>query len=187
MQMPEVKKKYRQMSLLVHPDKNQHDPERAQKSFEAVNKAFRTLDDDDSRKKCQEVVEEAREMVHKMMEEKRNKLRKAGKSTLIEEDEHAKYKHAIYCQTCKLFADLERLRVEEELKQSHERLFIIIILFCIKSFAFVKKKNIYKVNFHCSIFLKVQSYLKGCCYSFFKNLISLFNYNVILGITVFLY
>lgn len=31
------------------------------------------------------------------------------------------YKHAIYVQTCKLFADLERLRQERETKDMHER------------------------------------------------------------------
>ena len=32
------------------------------------------------------------------------------------------YKHAIYVQTCKLFADLERLRQEREAKDMHDRL-----------------------------------------------------------------
>jgi len=32
------------------------------------------------------------------------------------------YKHAVYVQTCKLFADLERLRQERETKDAHEKL-----------------------------------------------------------------
>ena len=31
------------------------------------------------------------------------------------------YKHAVYVQVCKLFADLERLRQERETKAMHER------------------------------------------------------------------
>ena len=31
------------------------------------------------------------------------------------------YKHSVYVQTCKLFADLERLRIEREAKDMHER------------------------------------------------------------------
>ena len=31
------------------------------------------------------------------------------------------FKHAVYVQTCKLFADLERLRQEREMKDMHER------------------------------------------------------------------
>ena len=33
-----------------------------------------------------------------------------------------KYRHAVYVHTCKLFADLERLRQEREAKDMHERL-----------------------------------------------------------------
>ena len=31
------------------------------------------------------------------------------------------YKHAVYVQTCKLFADLERMRQERETREMHER------------------------------------------------------------------
>lgn len=47
------------MSILVHPDKNQDDPDRAQQAFEAVNKAWKTLENEESRKKCMDIIEEA--------------------------------------------------------------------------------------------------------------------------------
>nr|CAH8868022.1 unnamed protein product [Trichobilharzia regenti] len=119
--MADIKKKYRQLSLLVHPDKNPDDTERSQKAFEAVNKAYKALDDPETCRKCKEVVEEAKELVEQMMIEKRKRLKKSGGPTTIEEDDPDKHRHAIYVQTCKLFADLERLRVEEELKQSSDR------------------------------------------------------------------
>ncbi|GAA51187.1 DnaJ homolog subfamily C member 8 [Clonorchis sinensis] len=119
--LADVKKKYRQLSLLVHPDKNQSDSERAQKAFDALAKAHKTLDDPESARKCREVVDEAKARVEQMIIEKRQRARKAGQSTEVEEDDPEKKRHAIYVQTCKLFADLERLRVEEELKQSNER------------------------------------------------------------------
>ena len=31
------------------------------------------------------------------------------------------YKHAVYVQTCKLFADLERMRQEQETREQHEK------------------------------------------------------------------
>ena len=48
------------MSILVHPDKNVDDMERAQKAFEAVNKAYKTLNNEEGFKRCQEIVDEAK-------------------------------------------------------------------------------------------------------------------------------
>lgn len=56
----EIKKQYRRLSFLVHPDKNQQDVERAQQAFEAVNKAWKILSSDETRKKCMDVIEEAK-------------------------------------------------------------------------------------------------------------------------------
>uniref|UniRef100_A0A5K3EMG2 J domain-containing protein n=1 Tax=Mesocestoides corti TaxID=53468 RepID=A0A5K3EMG2_MESCO len=115
--MSDIKSRYRQMSLLVHPDKNPDDPDRAQKAFDAVTKAYKTLESAESYRKCQEVVQEAKDRVVQMVSEKR--IRAKGQT--IDEDDPAKYRHAVYVQTCKLFADLERLRVDEETKQQNER------------------------------------------------------------------
>lgn len=71
------------MSILVHPDKNQDDAERAQQAFESiyqflfhrrlniqfiniicliivVNKAWKTLENEETRAKCMDVIEEAK-------------------------------------------------------------------------------------------------------------------------------
>eukprot|EP00106_Octopus_bimaculoides_P008969 XP_014776411.1 PREDICTED: dnaJ homolog subfamily C member 8-like [Octopus bimaculoides] len=119
MPMPEVKKKYRQMSILVHPDKNQQDKERAQISFEAVNRAYKTLENEEGYKRCREIIDEAISRVDEMNKQKRKQLKKEGKP--IVDDDVNKHKHAVYVQTCKLFADLERLRQEKEAKEMHER------------------------------------------------------------------
>jgi len=66
----EVAKHYRRLSMLVHPDKNPTMTDRAQLAFEAINKAYKMLEDEKERKKCVEVVEEARERVEKMVQEK---------------------------------------------------------------------------------------------------------------------
>ncbi|XP_063403007.1 dnaJ homolog subfamily C member 8-like [Mytilus trossulus] len=119
--MADVKKKYRQLSILVHPDKNPADPDRSQKSFEAVNKAYKTLENEEGYKRCKEIVEEAKTRTEDMMKQKRKTLKKEGKPIIIPEDDTEQYKHAVYVQTCKLFADLERLRQEREAKDMHER------------------------------------------------------------------
>ncbi|XP_055889056.1 dnaJ homolog subfamily C member 8-like [Biomphalaria glabrata] len=119
--LSEVKKKYRQMSILVHPDKNPDDLDRSQKSFEAVNKAYKTLENEEGLKRCKEIVEEAKTRTDEMIRLKKKQLKKEGKPQEVPEDDLDKYKHAIYVQTCKLFADLERLRQERETKDMHDR------------------------------------------------------------------
>ncbi|KAL4233517.1 DnaJ (Hsp40) [Mactra antiquata] len=119
--LADLKKKYRQMSILVHPDKNPDDKDRAQTAFEAVNKAYKTLENEEGMKRCKEVIEEAKVRVDDMMKSQRKKLKKEGRPQDVPEDDPDKYKHSVYVQTCKLFADLERLRVEKEAKDMHER------------------------------------------------------------------
>lgn len=133
----EIKKKYRKLSIYVHPDKNPDDRERAQVAFEAVNRAYKMLENDTERKKCLEVVDEARVKVEEMCDEKRRKARKELVAKLkskprddksedtynvkIDEDDPDKYRHAVYVMTCKLFADIERLKVRESEKQAQEK------------------------------------------------------------------
>ncbi|CAF1137813.1 unnamed protein product [Adineta steineri] len=113
----ELAKHYRKLSMLVHPDKNPTMTDRASLAFEAINKAYKILEDEKERKKCLEVVEEARERVDKMIQEKRAKY----KNQPIEEDTPDGLKKALWSVTCKLFADIERLRVREESNKAEER------------------------------------------------------------------
>ncbi|XP_025412108.1 LOW QUALITY PROTEIN: dnaJ homolog subfamily C member 8 [Sipha flava] len=119
--LEDAKKKYKRLSILVHPDKNQDDLERANNAFETVNRAWRTINNDESRKKCQEIIQEAKDMTEFMITEKRKKLKKEGKDTAVEEDDPDIMKRSIYVQTCKLFADLERKRKDHEARELQER------------------------------------------------------------------
>lgn len=74
--LEDVRKKYRKMSILVHPDKNPDDRERAQVAFDALRKANSMLDDERTRKSCLEIVEEARGRTNTNLEEKRRLRRK---------------------------------------------------------------------------------------------------------------
>lgn len=119
--LDDVKKQYRRLSILVHPDKNQNDHDRAQQAFDIINKAYKSLEDDAQRAKALEIVEEAKGRTDQMIEEKRKKQKKAGKGTKVDEDDPLKYKHAIYVLTMKLFADLERKRRQNEERGMEER------------------------------------------------------------------
>ncbi|ODM94290.1 DnaJ subfamily C member 8 [Orchesella cincta] len=116
-----IRTKYKRLSILVHPDKNQDDKDRAQTAFEAVSKAWKTLENDDTRAKCLDVVEEAKAKIDANIVEKKKKLKKDGKKNKIEEDDPEKYKHALYVMTMKLFADMERKRRNQEDRDMEER------------------------------------------------------------------
>ena len=57
----EIKKKYKMLSMLVHPDKNKH--EKAAQAFNTVEKAYKELMDADRRRTYQRVMREAKERV----------------------------------------------------------------------------------------------------------------------------
>jgi len=125
----DIRRKYRRLSILVHPDKNQDDVERAQAAFDAVKKSYALLDDEKTRKKCEEIVEEAKGRTQQNMEEKRRKLIKENKARglpttgdhiKIDEDDPSKFKQSVHILTMKLFADLERKRKQLEQKASDE-------------------------------------------------------------------
>ncbi|KAJ1188847.1 hypothetical protein NDU88_005604 [Pleurodeles waltl] len=117
----DIKKRFRQLSILVHPDKNQDDPERAQKAFEAVDKAYKNLLDPDQKKRALDVIQAGQEYIDHIVKEKRKALKKEGKPTVVPEDDEEVFKQAVYKQTMKLFAELEIKRKEREAKEMHER------------------------------------------------------------------
>ncbi|XP_050701543.1 dnaJ homolog subfamily C member 8-like [Eriocheir sinensis] len=117
----DIKKKFRRMSILVHPDKNPDDCERAQKAFDEVTKAWRCLENESTRQKCLDIVEEAEAVVAKRTEERKKQLKKEGKDPRVDEDDPEKLKRAVYVQTMKLFADMERKRRQQEVRDQEER------------------------------------------------------------------
>ncbi|XP_037948552.1 dnaJ homolog subfamily C member 8 isoform X2 [Teleopsis dalmanni] len=117
-----IKKRYRTLSILVHPDKNQNDKDRAQMAFDIINRAWRTLENEATRKRCLDIYEEAKERTDHMIAEKRKKQKKECKGfEVIPEDDPEKYKHAVYVMVMKLFADMERRRQQLEQRDQEER------------------------------------------------------------------
>ncbi|KAG5670498.1 hypothetical protein PVAND_000758 [Polypedilum vanderplanki] len=118
----EIKQKYRKLSLLLHPDKNIEEKERAQTAFEIVNKAWKILENDVTRTKCLSLYEEAQQRTDILIAEKRKKLKKEGKQDRVPEDESPEaYKHAVYVTVMKLFAEQERRRQQLEVRDMEER------------------------------------------------------------------
>uniref|UniRef100_A0A2I2YJM7 J domain-containing protein n=1 Tax=Gorilla gorilla gorilla TaxID=9595 RepID=A0A2I2YJM7_GORGO len=114
----EIKKRFRRLSILVHPDKNEDDADGAQKAFETMDKAYKLLLDQEQKKRAGKEY-----MEHSVKERKKKKKqsKKEGKPTIVEEDDPELFKQAVYKQRMKLFAQLEIKRKEREAKEMHER------------------------------------------------------------------
>ena len=84
--LEQVRRIYKRLSILVHPDKNLDDKERAQKAFDAINKAYKMFGDEEQIQFCRDVAEEAKKQLDKRLEEKRAKTKKEGKDGIEEDD-----------------------------------------------------------------------------------------------------
>lgn len=58
---------------------------------------------------------------HFQIEERKKQLKKEGKDSRVDEDDPEKLKRAVYVQTMKLFADMERKRRQQEVRDQEER------------------------------------------------------------------
>ena len=116
-----IRKQYKRLSILLHPDKNPDDRDRAQNAFDVLNKAYKYLEAEPTRNRALEVVEEAKHRVQQLIDEKRKKLKKEKRNPLVEEDDPNKYKQSVKVMTIKLFADYERKRRSLEERATEER------------------------------------------------------------------
>ncbi|CAD6184639.1 unnamed protein product [Caenorhabditis auriculariae] len=117
-----AKKKYKKLSLLVHPDKNPDDRERADKAFDIVKKAVRQMEEPIELNRCKDCYTEAKARLAIVMSEKRRKLKKEGKEEKIEEDDPAGYKKALWIAVSKVFADREKKKRMLEERANEEKL-----------------------------------------------------------------
>ncbi|KAK2115793.1 DnaJ (Hsp40), sub C, member 8 [Saguinus oedipus] len=89
------RKRFRQLSILVQPDKNQDDADRAQKTCEAVDKAYKLLLDQEQKKRTLDVIQAGKEYVEHTVKEREKQLKKEGKPTIVEEDDPELFKQAV--------------------------------------------------------------------------------------------
>ncbi|KFD56373.1 hypothetical protein M514_02828 [Trichuris suis] len=109
----EIRKQYRKLSILVHPDKNPDDRENAQKAFDVLKKALETLENPNQRARIRLIYEEAKARTDKAIAEKRRMLKKYDKdapSQPLLEDDPDVYRRLIWTNTIKVFAEKERKR-----------------------------------------------------------------------------
>jgi DnaJ family protein C protein 8 len=109
----EIKRTYRRLSLLVHPDKN-NDSERSRNTFTIIDNAYKMLTNEKSRAQCMEVLEEGKKRYNISIEKS---IAEGGESpTAIEIDTELRK------ITCKIFAEMEQRRKQlEKVQQREER------------------------------------------------------------------
>ncbi|TKR60561.1 hypothetical protein L596_027790 [Steinernema carpocapsae] len=116
-----ARKKYRQVSLLIHPDRNLEESERAKKAFEILKKAIEQVEDPDELSRCRDMYVEGRARLAIIMSEKRRKQKRDGKNGTIEEDSPEGYNKALWVIVTKMFADREKKRRTLEDRANEEK------------------------------------------------------------------
>ncbi|XP_013927100.1 PREDICTED: dnaJ homolog subfamily C member 8 [Thamnophis sirtalis] len=116
----EIKKRFRQLSILVHPDKNQDDPERAQKAFEAVDKAYKLLLDQEQKKRALDVIQAGKEYVEHIVKEKKKQLKKDGLviSSALSSKHNANFSSLGFCSRKRQRE--EEIEAQEKAKRERE-------------------------------------------------------------------
>ena len=82
----EIKRKFRMLSMLVHPDKNKH--EKAGDAFGMLDKAYKTLMDVEKRRTYQRVMREAKERVELQRKKDNEKRLAQGQQPLPQDTLH---------------------------------------------------------------------------------------------------
>ncbi|EDV24992.1 uncharacterized protein TRIADDRAFT_56470 [Trichoplax adhaerens] len=117
----ELKKKYRTLSILVHPDKNLEREESARKAFDAISKAYKLLEDEDETKKILQIIEDAKALSSKKLSDKRKEAKKLGNLPIEEDKDPELMKKFVRNTTVKLFADYELRRKQLERRETEEK------------------------------------------------------------------
>jgi len=105
----QIKKKYRKLSLVCHPDKNGN-TERAMMAFQIINNAYKMLQDKDTWEYATKVGKQARERVQEAMIKADNKT-----------PDPQKFEEKVRKEASKIFTELEQRRTNLEQVDVRER------------------------------------------------------------------
>eukprot|EP00357_Protocruzia_adherens_P036091 CAMPEP_0115004240 /NCGR_PEP_ID=MMETSP0216-20121206/19079_1 /TAXON_ID=223996 /ORGANISM="Protocruzia adherens, Strain Boccale" /LENGTH=269 /DNA_ID=CAMNT_0002370179 /DNA_START=133 /DNA_END=939 /DNA_ORIENTATION=+ len=112
----ELKKRYRSLSLLVHPDKARHD--KAHDAFTVVEQAYKKLQNPDQKQVFQRIIREARDRVEHERRKDNKKRVKSGLKPLPEETIQSEIELKIQ----ELFEEIEEKKEHfEKTEQSRKR------------------------------------------------------------------
>jgi len=113
----DLKKQFKKLSLMLHPDRNQEHRDAAQTAFDALKKAYETLCDTTRKNECLNVLQEAKERVERRLVKEKEKAQKQAK--LEKKEVHVElarkdvFDAEVQKETTKLFADLDLAHQEK--------------------------------------------------------------------------
>ncbi|CAI2377685.1 unnamed protein product [Moneuplotes crassus] len=133
----EIKKRFRDLSRKLHPDKCKH--ERAADAFSEVEKAYKILMDPDKKRLYQRIMREARERVEIERDRENKKRRKEGKAPLPDdtfnidvqamcqklfdqiEDNQRYFERVETIKRRRMHKDMEKRKIAREVEKEVER------------------------------------------------------------------
>ncbi|CBZ51697.1 hypothetical protein NCLIV_014920 [Neospora caninum Liverpool] len=116
----DIRKQYRKLSLLIHPDKCKHP--NAQEAFQVVNKAYEQLQRPEMREKYRDVIEEAKRRVLKENAKENKKRRTQSIDVPLLSEDPAELQAEIMEMCEKLLEETrERREYAERTRQANER------------------------------------------------------------------
>jgi DnaJ homolog subfamily C member 8 len=116
----EVTKRFRRLSIKIHPDKNLDDY-RAPMAFDYLNKAHKMLIDDDMRTMCERVLAAAQEEYDENIRSLKQRAAREGRSECIPEAEPEFRVPMLLVRISKLFVKIHQEKERLEAKDADER------------------------------------------------------------------
>jgi len=115
----ELKKQYRRLSILLHPDKNPNNRDQATGAFEVVSRANKLLQEKETSDKFKLILADAENRVLKMMEDKRKEAKCKSLPPPVEDP--SKFSHLVNVMASKQLADYEIRRGDKDKKEQQEK------------------------------------------------------------------
>lgn len=115
----ENKKQYKRLSILLHPDKNPDNRDLASTAFESVSRAYKLLQEKETSDKFKLIIEDAKNRIIKMMEDKRKEATCKGLPPPVEDP--SKFSHLVNVMASKQLADYEIRRDGKDKKEQAEK------------------------------------------------------------------
>jgi DnaJ family protein C protein 8 len=120
----QIKKNFRRLSILLHPDKvDAKFKDNAEVVFEALNKAYKQLNDPEEKKTCDSIASESTKRAEKFIKDKKKELKKklGIENPPVPEENPEEFEKLVKKNMCKIFAEIQTKKEEIEQREQMTR------------------------------------------------------------------